>query len=62
MVAKRKRCFIGQFRVKSSRACQSYIIDFLEIFISGRYQKDMKILKTLASNSKQFRVYGILKK
>ena len=33
-----------------------------EIFASGRYHRDMKILKILASNSKQFRVYGILKK
>ena len=37
-------------------------MDFLEIFTSGRYQRDMKILKIFASNSKQFRVYGILKK
>ena len=36
-------------------------MDFLEIFTSGRYHRDMKILKILASNSKQFRVYGILK-
>ena len=34
---------------------------FLKIFTSGRYHRDMKILKILASNSKQFRVYGILK-
>ena len=27
--------------------------DFLGIFTSGRYYKDMKILKILASNSKQ---------
>ena len=31
-------------------------------FISGRYHRDMKILKILASNSKQFWVYGIFKK
>ena len=36
-------------------------MDFLEIFTSGRYYRDMKILKILASNSKWFRVYGILK-
>ena len=35
---------------------------FLEIFTSGRYHRDMKILKILASNSKRFRVYGIFKK
>ena len=37
-------------------------MDFLEIFTSGRYHRDMKILKILASNSKQFRVYRIFKK
>ena len=37
-------------------------MDFLEIFISGRYDRDMKILKILTSNSKRFRVYGIFKK
>ena len=37
-------------------------MDFLEIFNSGRYHRDMKILKILASNSKRFRVYGIFKK
>ena len=62
MVAKTKRCFIGQFHVKSSRACHPYLIDFLEIFTSGRCHRNMKILKILASNSKRFRVYGIFKK
>ena len=38
------------------------ILHFLEIFTSGRYHRDMKILKILASNSKRFRVYGIFKK
>ena len=37
-------------------------MDFLEIFTSGRYHRDIKILKILASNSKRFRVYGIFKK
>ena len=38
-------------------------MDFLEISTSGRYHRDMKILKILlASNSKRFRVYGIFKK
>ena len=36
-------------------------MDFLEIFTSGRYHRDLKILKILASNSKQFRVYGMFK-
>ena len=34
---------------------------FLEIFTSGRYHREMKILKILASNSKRFRDYGIFK-
>ena len=37
-------------------------MDFSEIFASGRYHRDMKILKILASNSKQFRVHDIFKK
>ena len=37
-------------------------MDFLEMFTSGRYQRDMKIPKVFASNSKYFRVCGILKK
>ena len=37
-------------------------MDFLEIFTSGRYHRDMEILKILASNSKSFRVYDIFKK
>ena len=36
-------------------------MDFLEIFTSDGYHRDMKILKILASNSKRFRVYGIFK-
>ena len=35
---------------------------FLEIFTSGRYHSDMKILKILASNSKRFKEYGVFKK
>ena len=37
-------------------------MDFLKIFTIGRYHRDMKVLKVLASNSKRFRVYGIFKK
>ena len=37
-------------------------MDFLKNFTSGRYHRDMKILKILASNAKQFRPYGIFKK
>ena len=37
-------------------------MNFLEIFTSGRYHRDMKILKILlASDSRRFRVYGIFK-
>ena len=31
-VAKGKRCFIGQFHVKSSRECHPYLMDFLKLF------------------------------
>ena len=37
-------------------------MDFLEIFSSGKYHRDMTILKLLGSNSKWFRVYGIFNK
>ena len=37
-------------------------MDVLEIFISARYHRDMKILKILTSNSKRFRVYGFFEK
>ena len=36
-------------------------MDFLKTFTSGRYQRDITILKILASDSKRFRVYGIFK-
>ena len=32
-----------------------------EVFDSGRYYRDMKILKILVSNSKRFRFYDIFK-
>ena len=37
-------------------------MDFLELFTSSRYHREMQILKILACNSKRFRVYGIYKK
>ena len=37
-------------------------MDFLDIFNSASYHRDMKIQKILASNSKWFRVYDIFKK
>ena len=61
MVIKRKRCFTGQFHAKFSRACHLLPHGFCRIFTSGRYHRDMKILEILTSNSKQFRVCGILK-
>ena len=60
--AKKKRCFIGYFHDKSSRACHPYFTDFLEDFTSDKYHRDMKILKILASNSKQLRVMAFFKK
>ena len=47
MVVKRKACFIGEFHVKSSRACHPYLMDFLKKFSSGRYHRDMKIVEML---------------
>ena len=35
-------------------------MDFLEIFTNGKYDRKMTFLKIWASNSKWFRVYGIL--
>ena len=32
-------------------------MDFVEIFTSGSYQKDMKILKILASNISEFQFF-----
>ena len=37
-------------------------VTLTSIFTSGRYHRDIKILKILDSNSKRFRVYGIFKK
>ena len=40
----------------------NYVLDFLEISTSGRFHRDIKILKILASNAMQFRIYGIFRK
>ena len=56
MVAKRKKMLYWVIHVKSFRAFHPYLIDFFEIFTSGRYHRDQKIRKILASNSKRFRV------
>ena len=37
--------------------CQPYLMDFVEIFTSGRYQEDMEILKILASNISEFQFF-----
>ena len=47
---------------KVSESCHPYLMDFFEIFTSGRYHRDMKALKILTSNSKDFRMYGTFKK
>ena len=36
-------------------------MDFLEIFASGRYHRDMKVLKILASNFKWFKFMAFLR-
>ena len=50
MVAQRKNGVIRELHNKS-KACHLYLMDFVEIFTSGRYYGDMKILKILTSNS-----------
>ena len=61
-VTKRKKYVNEKSRVKSSSSCHPYLMGFFKLFTSGRYHKDMKILKILAFNSKWFRFYGIFKK
>ena len=51
MVAQRKSGVIRELHNNSSKACHLYLMDFVEIFTSGRYYGDMKILKILTSNS-----------
>ena len=51
MVAQRKNGVIRELHNNSSKACHLYLMDFVEIFTSGRYYGDMKILKILTSNS-----------
>ena len=41
-VAKRKRCFTGQFHAKLSRACHPYLMNFLKNFTNSRYHRDEK--------------------
>ena len=56
---------MGYFHVKSykiSVSCHTYLIDFFEIFTSGRYHKDMKVLKIFASNFKHCRICGTFNK
>ena len=60
-VAKRKKCFIGKFHDKYIEGMSPLPHGFFEFFIGGRYHRDTKILQILASNSKQFRVYGNFK-
>ena len=51
MVVQRKNDVIRELHNNSSKACHLYLMDFVEIFTSGRYYGDMKILKILTSNS-----------
>ena len=37
-------------------------MDFFEIFSIGRYHRDMKALKILASNFEHFRIFGTFNK
>ena len=52
---------MGKFKAKSYKICalfHPYLMDFFEISNSGRHHRDMKPLKTLASNYKHFIIYG----
>ena len=61
-VAKRKNASLGNSMLNHpGHVILTLIFFFFEIFTSGRYHRDMTILKILASNSKWFRFYGILK-
>ena len=56
---------IGQLHPKSYKISETghpYLMDIFDIFTSGRYHRDMKILKTLTSKSKHFRFHGSFKK
>ena len=48
--------------IQISGSCDPYLMDFFEIFTSGRYHRDMKAAKILASNFKHFRIYGAFNK
>ena len=62
MVAKWKKMLQWVIPCQLSRACQLYLMDFIEICTSGRYHREIKILEILAANSKWFRDYDIFKK
>ena len=47
---------------KISGSCHPYLMDLFEIFTSGRYHRDMKALKILASNPNHFKMYRIFNK
>ena len=44
-VAKRKNASLGNSMLNHPGAFHPHLIDFLEIFTTGKYHRDMKILK-----------------
>ena len=61
-VAKRKNASLGNFMLNNSEHVNLTLWTFFEIFTSGKYDRDVKILKILACNCKRFRFYGIFEK
>ena len=60
-VANRKDASLDKSMINHPRHVTLTSLIF-QIVTSGRYHRDMKIVRILAYNSKQFRVYGIFKK
>ena len=61
-VSNRKNASLGNSMLNHPGHVAFTLWIFFEIFTSGRYHGDTRIPKVLASNSKQFRFYGIFKK
>ena len=60
-VANRKNASLGNSMLNHSGHVTLTSWIFFEIFTSGKYHREMKIPKILASNSKWFRSYGNFK-
>ena len=60
-VANRKYASLGNSMLNHPGHVTFILWIFFGIFTSGKYHRDMKIPKILASNSKPFRFYGIFK-